>query len=164
MEEIMNIKIVPMTEKYARLIMNWRYEEPYALYNLNEDDDTLSEFLNNSYYSALDEKDNIIGFYCYGESAQVPAGNQNKAYENKAYLDVGLGMCPSICGKGIRLAFLQKGLAFGGATFDKKLFRLTVALFNKRAIKVYEKANFKKQILFELKSIHGNRPFVTMTS
>jgi [ribosomal protein S18]-alanine N-acetyltransferase len=40
------------------------------------------------------------------------------------------------------LAYLQAGLAFATQRFTPRRFRLSVATFNERAIRVYERAGF----------------------
>ncbi len=133
----------------AEMISKWRYTEPYSIYNMDDSRESIEELLNGSYYSALDSQDNLIGYYCFGESAQVPVGKQFGAYKSEEYIDIGLGIRPDLCGKGIGIEFLRKGIEFGQNQLYIKNFRLTVADFNQRAIKVYERVGFKKVTSFE---------------
>ena len=48
-------------------------------------------------------------------------------------------------------------------TFSSTHIRLTVATFNKRAIKVYEKSGFKKEKIFKIKTKKGNLEFMSMS-
>lgn len=48
-------------------------------------------------------------------------------------------MNPALCGQGKGLYFVNAGLTFVREKFAVTGFRLTVAAFNQRAIKVYEK-------------------------
>jgi RimJ/RimL family protein N-acetyltransferase len=58
--------------------------------------------------------------------------------------------------------FLSSGLDFARDTLSAKEFRLTVATFNKRAIKTYQRVGFKKVNSFERASENGNLEFAVM--
>ena len=58
-------------------------------------------------------------------------------------LDVGLGMRPDLTGRGLGEEFVHAGLRFARETYSPPAFRLTVAAFNRRAIRVYERAGFE---------------------
>ncbi len=57
-------------------------------------------------------------------------------------LEIGLGLCPEMTGKGKGLEFVMAGLSFGCTSFDANTAVPFVASFNVRAIKVYKKAGF----------------------
>ena len=132
--------IQPMTEEIAKRIQTWQYEEPYSLYSLKGDPDVFSELMNGS-YAFVEDNDALIGYFCFGSSAQVPAGHEVNAYSDPM-LDLGLGLHPKHTGKGIGLCFVQAGLDYAYKTYGQKNVRLSVASFNKRAKKVYERAGF----------------------
>ncbi len=138
----MPYKVVDMSEKYAREIMNWRYEGILSIYNLEENEETLKELLTKEYYAVLDTKNNLIGFYCAGEAATVPYGNEFHIYDNKDFLDIGLGLKPEYIGKRYGYPFLNCCLNFLKKKYNVNQFRLTVFDFNKQAINVYHKAGF----------------------
>ena len=71
----MSIYIELMKEEYARKILNWTYDKPYEIYNMDNDEENMEELLDGSYYAVVDKKENLIGYFCFGVSAQVPAGN-----------------------------------------------------------------------------------------
>lgn len=143
----MNFKAKPMTQTTAIEILNWRYPYPYDFYNNQMDDEALSEMLDGSYREIHDEYDKLMGFYCTGNSAQVPAGRKTNAYQD-GYIDFGLGMEPSQTGQrnGDRFfAFIKQQIH----TLDSaQPLRLTVATFNKRAIHLYDKFGFIKDNSF----------------
>lgn len=157
----MELTIREMTNKEAKEICTWKYNDIYSFYNMDEDG--MDELMNGSYYSAFNEDNRLIGFYCFGESAIVPAGNSVGAYNDQGYLDIGLGMMPELCGKGSGAIFMIKGLEFAKEKFNINKFRLTVAIFNKRAVKVYEKLGFNKDMLFNrVTNGSSTTEFITM--
>ncbi|MDI9215812.1 MULTISPECIES: GNAT family protein [Clostridium] len=144
----MNIIIKQVTDNEARKISKWIYKEPYSIYSLDGNNNCIRELLNGDYYSAVDMKNSIVGYYCFGRSAQVPIGHKYGVYNNKSIMDIGLGINPEFCGQGLGKEFLKIGLDFAREEFNVKEFRLTVASFNKRAIKVYERVGFRKVYSF----------------
>jgi len=149
-----------MSRNFAVCVSKWAYEEPYDIYSGDGED--VEEFLNGSYYSALDHMEKFIGFYCFGSAAQVPAGNEFKVYEDNKFVDIGLGMSPELCGQGNGYDFFMQGLEFGKNKFPDKKFRLTVASFNKRAIRLYEKIGFKEMTKFDREKKDNTVTFIVM--
>lgn len=158
----MKYNIGQMTHKQAIEITTWKYEGDYSIYNMDNSEEEIQELLNGTYYSAIDEQNNLFGFYCFGSSAQVPIGRELGAYDASDVLDIGLGMRPYLCGRGMGYEFLRQGMDFAVKQFDIKSFRLTVAAFNKRGIKVYERVGFKKVSSFERKTDNGSIVFDVM--
>jgi RimJ/RimL family protein N-acetyltransferase len=132
----------PMDEVSARAIHTWRHESPYDIYNANpEAADAFAEALLDprfAYYAITSPRDDLVGYCCFGLDARVPGGN----YVADA-LDVGLGMRPDLTGQGRGPGFFAAILDFARQTFAPRAFRLTVATFNQRALKVYERAGFR---------------------
>jgi [ribosomal protein S18]-alanine N-acetyltransferase len=145
-----------MTEKHAVEILSWKYGKPYDFYNNVLSGDALLEMTNGSYHVILAGNHHIIGFYCTGKSAQVPAGDLVHAYRENC-LDIGLGMRPDLTGKGLGTDFFYFVLAEIQQCY-KGGIRLTVAEFNRRAIRLYEKFHFVKQGEF----LKGDTKFITM--
>lgn len=129
------LRIQPMTEKHAEDICQWRYDGIYAVYNLTED--SFHELLNGDYYSCM-KGHFLIGFFCFGRSAQIPTAEKD-VYKYPA-LDIGLGLRPELCGKGLGKEFLGAGIQFSRA----QILRLSVASFNKRAVNLYRSLGFFK--------------------
>ncbi|MCD4711734.1 MAG: GNAT family N-acetyltransferase [Clostridiales bacterium] len=143
----MHFTIKEMNENHAKEISTWTYKEPYNIYDGDDSEEFTKELMDGSYFSVVDENSDLIGYYCYGESAQVPAGKLCGVYAQEL-LDVGLGMRPDLCGKGNGYDFFVNGLKFAQSKYSSKKFRLTVAAFNERAIKLYEKIGFVKTDTF----------------
>lgn len=135
--------LVPMNEDYAKEIANWKYEGKYSLYSLTNNEDTIKELMNGKHFVFLTmNKKEIIGFFCVGESARVPLLEDN-IYDDE-FLDVGLGMRPDLCGRGLGKNFLMTGLEFLGKEFNSDRFRITVVSKNKRAIRLYKNLGFEQ--------------------
>ena len=96
-----------------------------------------------AYHSVYDERGDLTGYFCFGEDAQVAAGKRLGLYEVEPALDVGLGMRPDLTGRGLGEEYVHAGLQFARETYSPPAFRLTVATFNQRAIRVYERAGFE---------------------
>jgi [ribosomal protein S18]-alanine N-acetyltransferase len=146
-----------MTREIALNILNWKYDPPYDLYNNEVSEDAFSELLNDGYIAVEGGTGELIGFYCSGPSAQVPAGRVLGVYSESA-IDVGVGMHPMLTGKGNGYLFFSFVLNELGNLSPNSSFRLTVAKFNERAVKLYENHGFIKT--FEFKT--GTNEFVTM--
>lgn len=138
---VCEMTIIPMQEKYAREIIQWRYDGVYVFYNRKES--YLEELLDGNHAACVGLNGELIGYFAFGPTAQIPTVEENVYIED--LLDIGLGIRPDLCGKGMGRAFLEKGMRFAGTSFGKKAFRLSVAAFNERAIKVYEKCGFIRQ-------------------
>lgn len=142
-----------MSEKAAIEILGWKYEKPFDIYNQVLSGEAILE-LTSSNYKAIEMDDELAGFFCIGKDAQVPAGHEAGAYDGD-YLDIGLGMRPDLTGKGLGKAFLDFIIEEIRRGYDGNL-RLTVADFNKRAIRLYEKLDFEKILVFSRGSTKFN--------
>ncbi|MCL2362617.1 MAG: GNAT family N-acetyltransferase [Defluviitaleaceae bacterium] len=130
--------IVPMTKEYARLISLWKYEGKYSFYNQSEGN--IEGYMDGTHFSYTNEDGKLIGYFCFGKEARIPTVEED-IYDDD-FLDIGLGLRPDMCGRQIGLAFFNDGLDYAQRVFNTKKFRLSVAVFNERAIKVYIKAGF----------------------
>lgn len=154
----MNLKVIPMNHSVALKILSWRYKPPYDLYNIVPNDEEVNEKLNGSYQAIFDkDKQIILGFFCTGLSAQVPAGKAAGVYKEQ-YIDIGLGMSPEYTGKGCGTEFLSFIIKELKQRHPDSLLRLTVSVFNKRAIRLYEKMGFYKKDDFSSLTVR----FITM--
>jgi ribosomal-protein-alanine N-acetyltransferase len=100
------------------------------------------------YFSARDTAGELIGFFGFGRTADVVA--------------VGVGLRPDVTGRGLGRSFLEAGLAFAREQFAPASFKLSVADFNMRAIKVYERAGFVTTRSFMHETNGGLFSFVEM--
>lgn len=148
-----NYTFKPMTDQEANAIADWHYEEPYSFYDFRNDEEDLEELLNSKarqgvYYSVYDDQNRLIGFFCY--------------FNDSGTIEMGLGLRPDLTGKGLGRAFIQAGLNFAEEKFNPSMFSLSVAVFNERALKVYERVGFKIEKTMMVKSNGSVYPFYSM--
>lgn len=153
----MNLKAVKMDKEKAEEVLSWKYEAPYDFYNNVLNEEELSELLNGTYSAVTADNKELIGFFCTGKSAQVPKGWDFGVYEEERN-DMGLGMKPTLVGKGNGTAFGKFVLEKIEEKSDRMSVRLTVASFNKRAIHLYEKFGFVAKERFNTEAAE----FITM--
>ena len=136
------MKIVPMTAAYAAEIVTWRYPPPYDLYDMSVADAAILTSADGGFFALVD-RDELIGFRSFGADGQVPGGS----YDSAA-LDTGGGLRPDLTGKGLGGTAVQTGLAFGRDRFAPAAFRVTVATFNIRALRVVRALGFGHAVSF----------------
>ena len=153
--------IQKMNIAHAKQIATWKYKDEYKFYSSENTKESMDEMMDGTYYSVCN-KDELVGFICFGRNATIEEGNEIQAYNNETYTDFGLGMKPDLCGKGLGLEFVTNSMRFAKKYLGIRKLRLTVASFNKRAIKVYQRAGFKEICSFIRKS--DNVEFKVMVS
>lgn len=141
----MRVDFHSMREADVRAIAGWRYDGPYAFYDLAGED--VAEFLAEvgSYVAAEDERGELVGFFGFGAVGQVPGGQDAELYPPDA-LDVALGLRPDLVGGGLGPGFVAAGLAYAREHRSPAptRFRLSVAAFNERAVRAYERVGFRR--------------------
>ena len=133
--------IQPMDEASARAIIRWHYDAPYDLYNVPPDEADASTSYwtdpQNGCYRITNEFGELVGYCSFGLDGQVPGGD----YRQEA-LDIGMGVRPDLTGQGQGVHFAQAVLDFAAHAFAHPQFRVTIAAFNKRAQRVWQKLKF----------------------
>ena len=140
MEQKKRWALGPMTGPEAWQVTEWKYPAPYEMYNWDVEDDP-AELLDGSYLACREESGALGGFLCFGPNATIPT--REDAYR-QGYLDIGLGLRPALCGKGLGQGFLRLGLEWASRELGASSFRLAVAQFNTRAQKVYRACGFRE--------------------
>lgn len=152
----MFFQAVPMTFEQATAILKWTYPSPYDFYNMDTSEEAYAELLDGSYQAVIAQK-RLVGFFCTGQSAQVPPGRPLGLYADD-YLDIGLGRHPELTGQGTGFTFCSFVLDTAKSQTSLPL-RLTVATFNERAIHLYEQLGFRRQSTFST----AHATFLVMT-
>ena len=129
-------KIALLTQANAdQIAREWHYNDMYSFYNMENDPEDLEEIITpklrgDKYYQVVDDQDELVGYFCL-----------ERLSEGK--VEVGLGLRPDLTGRGLGLNFITEIEAFIQNNFNYRIIVLSVASFNKRAIKVYQRAGFK---------------------
>lgn len=145
----------------AKKIVDWEYPPPYDIYNQEDKKEAVEVILSNDYYK-YSYKDILIGYFCFGNAAKI-FNKYDNIYTDEDYLDIGIGLNPQFCNSGRGYNFFSKAMKVGRKLYEQEKFRLTVAQFNKRAIKVYKKYGFREKNSFESKRKNKTVKFITMT-
>lgn len=133
-----------MNEEAAAKLSTWIYPAPYAMYSMDGSKESVEELLNGEYFYVQTDDNPCIGFICMGGSARVPGGYISGIYEDESYMDFGLGLDPAWTGRGNGAEYVAQSLVFLRHTYGQTEFRLVVASWNERAMKVYQQAGFMK--------------------
>jgi ribosomal-protein-alanine N-acetyltransferase len=134
--------IAPLIPENALEIITWRYDPPYDLYDLSREDITGLLLPENRYHAVLDEKSDLIGYCCFGKDAQVPGGDYSQG--EPIILDIGVGLHPDYVGRGLGKDFVSAILVFAARTYAPKIYRVTVAAFNQRSLRVFRSLGFRQ--------------------
>ena len=136
-------------ESSVRAILNWQYQPPYDLYNDLEKEASLQHLLDpqNNFYKIVDENSELLGYCSFGQDGQVTNGD----YRQEA-LDIGMGIRPDLTGQEKGVEYANAVLEFAESLLKPKAFRVTIAAFNKRALRLWQKLEFEHQQSFERKS------------
>jgi ribosomal-protein-alanine N-acetyltransferase len=145
-----------MNEKYAHEIaFDWKYSDIYSFYDMTADEEDLQEFLhqdnwNDEYFAVVNEENQLVGFYSFSFDDGI--------------MWIGFGLKPELTGMGIGKEFVIAGINFGVENFNYRdnYIMLGVALFNKRAIKLYENIGFVILEQYLQKTNGGEYEFVKM--
>ncbi len=154
----MPIIFQPISWRDAETILTWRYPPPLALYNPPSDYLLWLLDPDNRYHTIIDEAGQLIGFFCLGLDAQVPGGD----YHAEEALDVGLGLRPDMIGRGLGTELLRAVLDFARQALNPPAFRVTVATFNGRAMRMCEKVGFRPVRTFAGATPQGIYEFVQL--
>jgi ribosomal-protein-alanine N-acetyltransferase len=142
----------PLSDADAQAIAAWRYPPPYDFYDADQDPDDLAELLDErmrrATYYAVEARGELVGFFAFELDDRT--------------VEVGLGLRPDLTGRGLGRPFLAAGLRFAERQYAPTTFRLAVAAFNHRAIRVYERAGFRATTTFQQHTNGGQHEFVRM--
>jgi RimJ/RimL family protein N-acetyltransferase len=128
------MKVEEWTEAYADRVETWSYEPPYDFYDLASDpadaatmrDPARVERLR----AVLGENGLLDAFWYFDRHGDV--------------VEVGIGLRPDLTGRGLGESFLRAQLDYAAGRWKPTTFRLFVAAWNERAIRLYERLGFRE--------------------
>jgi ribosomal-protein-alanine N-acetyltransferase len=150
MERVPALRLDSMTEEDGRMICEWRYLAPYDLYRWPPWETMVTQgrefgdenIRQSQYMSVRGEQGQLVGYVQF--------------FEMDRTLRLGMGLRPDCCDLGwgatlTRMAVQEARRRQPGAEVD-----LEVEQWNKRAIRVYEKAGFVITDEYERRASHGS--------
>ncbi len=165
----MSYTVRPMTRDDVETIRTWRYAGPYAVYNLDMEGATGAALedemldLRSPWFAVRDATGDLIGFFAYGSAADIGTPATPHVLDTDGTLSIGLGMRPDMTGSGAGLSFVHAGLEFARDRFAPTAFQLYVLSWNRRAVRVYERAGFRQVGTIRQRSEGGGeREFIEM--
>jgi ribosomal-protein-alanine N-acetyltransferase len=134
-EAQMKYVFASMNEKYANDVASWHYDGVYSFYDMAADKDDLNILMDTKNWrdiikAVLDENDELSGWAAF--------------YTENDEFWLSLGMRPDLTGQGLGQEFVLECVNYAISHYGstKHTIKLHVALFNQRAIKVYQRADF----------------------
>ena len=120
---------------------------------MTEDPEDYEEFVDedlrnaNDHYQAM-AGGGLAGFFCVVRDGPV--------------IELGLGLRPDLCGKGVGKDFVDQIVGFTGAHYQFDKLAVHVAAFNQRAVKVYRSCGFRDVKVIQQGSNGGVYEFLVM--
>ena len=129
------VAVGPMTPKDAEIVADWRFDGPWAVYNLNGQAPQPIDAFGTVRAASGGE---LIGFFCVGVEARVPG-----LEEFDGILDLGWGMNPEWVGRGFGGSFGAVVLHAARNRFDSNMIRAVMQPWNERSIRVLTTLGFE---------------------
>lgn len=126
----------PMRLRDALEASRWRYPDEYAIYDLD-----LAELL---FYALFRAPLRALGVYPLAVGLPGdPFISVFSLIQRGGDVELGVGMRPDLMGHGLGLELMRQGMDYARKRLHPATFSLEVAMFNQRAIAVYERAGFQ---------------------
>ncbi|MDH4367236.1 MAG: GNAT family N-acetyltransferase [Dehalococcoidia bacterium] len=126
---------VPMNQTYANDIASWHYDGTYSFYDMAADEGDLAILMDTKNWrdiikAVLNETDELVGWAAF--------------YTEKDEFWLSLGLRPDLTGQGLGEQFVSESVNYAISRYEliKHTIRLHVAVFNQRAIRVYQRVGF----------------------
>jgi RimJ/RimL family protein N-acetyltransferase len=128
------VRVVDWNETHADAAETWHYEPPWDFYDLASDPADAAAMRDPAraghIRAVLGESDDLEAFWYFDWHGDV--------------VEVGIGLRPDLTGRGLGESFLRAQLEYASETWQPTTFRLFVAAWNERAIRLYERLGFRE--------------------
>jgi RimJ/RimL family protein N-acetyltransferase len=128
------VRVEEWTQAHASEVAGWLYEPPYDFYDLASDpadEAAMRDPARAGHCRAvLGESDRLEAFWYFDWHGDV--------------VEVGIGLRPDLTGRQLGEAFLRAQLDYASHSWQPEIFRLFVAAWNERAIRLYERLGFRE--------------------
>jgi [ribosomal protein S18]-alanine N-acetyltransferase len=147
------VKVEEWNETHTRACEPWHYEPPWDFYDLASDPDDLAAMRdpsrNGHRRAVLGEDGRLEAFWYFDWDGDVT--------------EVGIGLRPDLTGRGLGESFLNAQLEYAANEWKPTTFRLFVASWNERAIRLYERLGFR-EVAREMRHFElvGDHEFIRM--
>lgn len=123
----------PLDEEYLDLLIQWRYEEEFACYDIEDRLTTINKLFEREEY------DFFVGLGIDGEVV-----GYMECFFKDGILEVGHGLNPMLIGQGLSYDFIENSIEFAVEHYDYagEVIRILIEPFNRRAFKVYSRVGF----------------------
>jgi RimJ/RimL family protein N-acetyltransferase len=129
------VNVEEWDDRYGREVATWHYEPPYDFYDLASDPDDQAAMHDPAhaehYRAVLAAGDGQLDAFWYFD---WPDGA----------VEVGIGLRPGLTGRGLGESFMRAQLDYASESWQPEMFRLFVAAWNERAIRLYERLGFRE--------------------
>ena len=107
--------------------LEWHYQAPYDFYDPADDPPVNPE----RYRVVCGDDGRAAAFWYFEEPAP-------------GVIEIGIGLRPDLCGHGLGERYMRDELDYARREWSPHTFRLYVASWNERAIKLYERLGFRE--------------------
>jgi ribosomal-protein-alanine N-acetyltransferase len=129
-----------LTVEEAEVVAGWRYEPPFDFYNGNGGDSAgalVSHDPDGYGYFPIEDGHTFVGYVCFG-----PEGRVTGQADEAGTCDVGIGLAPQWVGQGVGTSLVPAIVEFAIEKFGPQRFRVAVASFNARSLRLCASAGF----------------------
>lgn len=130
-------QIQQLSQENAEVIANeWHYNGEYSFYDMENDQEDYDEIITpelrkDHYFEVLADNGQLTAFFCL-----------DLIEDKNDQVEVGLGMAPELTGHGLGIELMQMIEDYVKQVGKYQKIVLSVAEFNKRAQKVYQRAGY----------------------
>jgi len=128
------VKVDEWNETYAGEVATWHYEAPYDFYDIASDPSDAAEMRDPDkaahYRAVLGESGSLEAFWYFDWHDDV--------------VELGMGLRPDLTSRGLGEAFFRAELDYASQAWSPLTFRLFVAGWNERAIRLYDRLGFRE--------------------